>query len=146
MPAPGRGPNFNWQCHKDENATGRRPRLRGPTLSLLPAAGIAAMVAALLTEPFWLVALVGLGYGAMNTTFVLTEARLQEHSAPDARATVRSVVALFGAGLSAVTFLVVKAFTHEGDPGVGLVVCLSLLIPAMVLLVRLPDAGCAPEA
>lgn len=119
----------------------RAPRLRGPWLGVLVGVGVGTAVLALRTEPFETVALLGVTYGAMNTAFVLSEARLQERAPAAARATTRSTVAFAAGIVSTGVFLIVQALSEGDDPTRGLLVSLVLLVAAALLLFRLPAAG-----
>ncbi len=117
----------------------RAPRLRGPWLSVLIVIGLAAGVVAVVTTTYWTLALVGVTYGAMNAAWVLTEARLQEHAPSAARATTRSVVALFAGVISTVAFVVVRALSDGEDASRGILCIVGALAGVALLLVFLPS-------
>lgn len=98
----------------------RRPQLSAVALAALMALALATMGAGLSVEHSWALVLLGVAYGAMNTTWILSEARLQAAAPSTARATTRSVVSLFSALLSMVLFVVVQQLNIDDDPTPGL--------------------------
>lgn len=114
----------------------RFPALGRRALSLLLVTGVAAMAVGLASDALWAVGLIGIGYGVMNTVWILTEAQLQFRSPDAVRATVRSVVALFGAGLNALAFAVVGLMAIGPDPAPGLIAALSVLLVAALWIAR----------
>lgn len=89
--------------------------------------GAVAMVVAVQTNPIWTLALVGVGDAALETTWVLGDARLQELVPAATRATVTSVRS-FNSGITgALAFGIVSLMTDGDDPTPGLLVAIAIL-------------------
>lgn len=123
----------------------RRTALRGPFLGALLAATSAAMLVAVLTQPVWTLLLVGVGYGALEATWVISDARFQAAIPGAVRATVTSVRSFNGGLVAAAAFGVIGLLADGDDPGPGLVVGIAALIATGALVARwLPDRAIDP--
>ena len=118
----------------------RRPRLAEPDPRHRRMGGVAVMTGAFLSDAVWTLALVGVGYGALQTVWIATDARLQERTPPATRATVTSVRGFGGATVSMLAFVVIGAMSDGDDPTPGHFVVLAALALAGGLVVRwLPE-------
>lgn len=125
----------------------RRPFIRSTRLGLVLALGTLAMIGALLVEHLWALALVGVGYGAMNLVWVLADARLQATLPSRTRATTTSVRALFSALGSMACFVFVGALSGQIGIARPLAIVLLALFPVAVMIyVWLPAADQSTEA
>ena len=80
--------------------------------------------------------LVGLGYAALQATWIATDARLQERTPGATRATVTSVRGFGSASISMIAFVVIGAMADGDDPTPGQFVVLAALAVAGLLVVR----------
>ena len=98
----------------------RRPDLRAATLASAIVGGAAVMAFAISFDTPWALVAVGVGYGTIEATWVVADARFQALAPTATRATVTSVRSL-GAGLvSVAAFAVIALRTRDEDPTPGL--------------------------
>ncbi len=84
--------------------------------------------------------LIAVAYGALETVWITTDARMQERTPAATRATVTSVRGFGGATVSLVAFVVIGAMSDGDDPTPGHFVVLAALALAGLLVVRwLPE-------
>ena len=114
----------------------RRPQLSGNALGGALIVGVIAMAVAFATSPVWTLVLVGFGYAALEATWIVTDARLQERTPDATRATVTSVRGLGSAAISMIAFVVIGALADGDDPTPGLFIVLAALCAAGLLVVR----------
>lgn len=114
----------------------RRPDWGGSLLGPLLAAGTATMVVALAAGRVWALGLVAVGYAALEATNVVTDARLQERTAGEVRATVTSIRGFGAAATSMILFVIIGTMAAGDDPRPGLYVLLSALAAVAVLVAR----------
>lgn len=120
----------------------RRPHLSARVAALLSLVGAAGAAAALLSGAAVGISLFALLYAGMQTTSVLTEARLQEHAPAATRATVTSVRGVLMELMTLLGFAAVGAVTV----GAGLTAGISvILLPALAVAV-LADRWLPPPA
>lgn len=120
--------------------TVRRSRLRGTTLAMLVGGGTVVMFVAALTDPIWTLLLIGVGYATLETSWVISDARLQERLPPTTRATVTSVRSFLAAITTGLAFALIGLLTDGDDPTPGILVALSALAATAVLMSRwIPD-------
>lgn len=119
----------------------RRPRLGGRTLGTLLIVGSIAMGVGVAGDSVWALALVGVGYVALEATWVVSDARLQERAPRETRATVTSVRG-FGSGIvSTISFAITGALAVDDDPSRGVLIGIGALILTGILVARwLPNA------
>lgn len=118
----------------------RRSELSPRAVAGVLSVGTLAILVALVSHALFMLALIGLGYAAMQVTWIIGDARTQSQLPDQTRATVTSVRALLGALVSTVAFVVVGALSPEGDPGAGLLaVTPVLLIVAAMTIAWLPE-------
>lgn len=114
----------------------RRPALSGRVLGTTLIAGVTVMTFAFVTSSVWTLMLVGIGYAALQAVWIATDARLQERTPSDTRATVTSVRGVGSATISMAAFIVIGAMADGDDPTPGQFVVLAALAIAGVLVVR----------
>ncbi|NND76110.1 MAG: MFS transporter [Ilumatobacter sp.] len=114
----------------------RRPDLRGPQLGTLLAVGSFGMLVAVVTQPVWTLLLVGAGYGALEATWVVSDARFQAAIPSRTRATVTSVRSFNGGLIAAAAFGTIGWLATGDDPSPGLVIGVAALIGTGVLVTR----------
>lgn len=114
----------------------RRPDWGGSLLGPLLAIGTATMVVALAAGRVWALALVAVGYATLEATNVIADARLQERTAGEVRATVTSIRGFGAAATSMVLFLIIGAMAVGDDPRPGLYVLLAALAAVALLVAR----------
>ncbi len=114
----------------------RRPGWGGSLLGPLLALGTLTMVVALAAGRVWALALVAVGYATLEATNVIADARLQERTAGDVRATVTSIRGFGAAATSMVLFVIIGAMAVGDDPRPGLYVLLGALAGVALLVVR----------
>ena len=118
----------------------RRPDLASRTLGSIVIAGSVVMAVALLTDRLWPLALIAIGYGALEAAWIATDARLQERAPSATRATVTSVRGFGSASIAMVAFVIVGTLSEGDDPTRGLLVALAATALAGVLIIRwLPE-------
>lgn len=114
----------------------RRPSLSGRVLGVTLIGGVAVMTLAFVTSSVWTLMLVGIGYAALQAVWIAADARLQERTPSDTRATVTSVRGFGSATISMAAFVVIGALADGDDPTPGQFVVLAALAIAGVLVVR----------
>ena len=80
--------------------------------------------------------LIAVGYGALETTWIAADARLQERTPAATRATVTSVRGFGGAAVSMSAFLIIGAMSDGDDPTPGHFVVLAALAVAGLLVMQ----------
>lgn len=105
----------------------RRPNLSPATLAALLAGGAAIMATGLLAGSPWPLLLIAVGYGALQTVWVITDARFQAVIPSVTRATVTSIRALGSGLVSVVALALIGALAQGDDPSPGLVVVAAAL-------------------
>ncbi|MEM9565635.1 MAG: MFS transporter [Actinomycetota bacterium] len=98
----------------------RRPRLGGRSAGLALIGGAALMSGALASGRVLALALVAVGYAALEATRVVADARLQERARGDVRATVASVRGFGASAISMVALATIGAMAAGDDPTPGL--------------------------
>ncbi|MEO1061155.1 MAG: MFS transporter [Actinomycetota bacterium] len=120
----------------------RRTELRGRTLGVTMAAGALSIGAALLVREPWALLLVGLGYATLETTWVLSDARLQARISHRRRATVTSVRSFAAGIVEAIVFATIGFLAVGDDPTRGMLpMAVVLLLAGLVGARWIPDAG-----
>jgi MFS family permease len=114
----------------------RRPDLGGRPIGAILVAGVIVMTVAFVTDSAWALMLISVGYAALQLAWVATDARLQERTPADTRATVTSVRGFGAASVSMVAFVVIGAMSDGDDPTPGHYVVLVALGIAGALVVR----------
>ncbi|MEL6981093.1 MAG: MFS transporter [Actinomycetota bacterium] len=114
----------------------RRPEIGGRLLGPALLVGTAIMVLALAAGQVWALALVAVGYAALETTRVVADARLQARTRGEVRATVASVRGFGAAAISMAMFVIIGAMATGDDPRPGLYVLLGVLAAVAVLTAR----------
>ncbi len=118
----------------------RRPSIGGRTLGLTMAAGATAIGTGLVVREPWALVLIGLGYATLETTWVLSDARLQERISHRRRATVTSVRSFTAGIIEAVVFATIGLLAVGDDPTRGMVpMALVLLAGGLVGTRWIPD-------
>ncbi len=124
----------------------RRPSAQPRWLGGALVVGAAAMLAGVAGSNYWFLALVAVGYGAMEALLVVADARLQERISSDHRATVTSVRSLFAALISGIGFVVIGALSDGDDPARGVaLVCVALIALGVAAVRWLPAAQPNPR-
>ena len=119
----------------------RRTVLAGRTLGLSTTVGAVAIGAALAIREPWALVLVGVGYATLETTWVLSDARLQERISSRRRATVTSVRSFASGLIEAVVFALIGLLAIGDDPTRGMAaMVLVLLLAGLVGSRWIPDA------
>jgi MFS family permease len=120
----------------------RRPDLRSTTLGIALGIGTAVMFVAFVTNEVWTLALLAIGYGTLQIVWIASDARMQERTPSDTRATVASVRGFGSATISMLAFVVIGAMADGDDPTPGHFVVLAVTGIATILVVRwLPERG-----
>ncbi len=114
----------------------RRPALSGRALGSALIGGVGVMTIAFASSSVWTLILIGVGYAALQTVWIATDARLQERTPSDTRATVTSVRGVGSAATSMLAFVVIGAMAEGDDPTPGQFVVLASLAVAGLLVVR----------
>lgn len=118
----------------------RRTDLSGHVLGWLLVGGVGVTTIAFLTDSVWTLMLIAVGYGALEATWIATDARLQEHAPASTRATVTSVRGFGGAKVSMLAFVVIGMMSDGDDPTRGHFVVLGALALSGFLVIRwLPE-------
>ncbi len=118
----------------------RRPGLAGRRLGAMVVIGSGVMSAALLLDGVWPLALIALGYAGLQSSWIATDARMQERIPSATRATVTSVRGFGSASISIAAFAVVGLLSDGDDPTRGLFVIVAATALAGLLIIRwLPD-------
>ncbi len=114
----------------------RRPARPGWALGSALIGGVVVMTGAFISSSVWALMLVGLGYASLQAAWIATDARLQERTPSDTRATVTSVRGVGSATTSMLAFVVIGAMADGDDPTPGNFVVLTALALAGLLVVR----------
>ncbi len=124
----------------------RRPDLSGRVLGPLLIGSLGVTVFAFASDEVWTLALVAVGYAALEANYLVSDARLQAAASGATRATVSSVR---GVGMSAVSMLIlatIAVMADDGDPTPGLYVMVALLALSGLLAIRWITPGTRPES
>lgn len=114
----------------------RRIELSGRVLGCLLIVSVGITTIAFVTTSVWTLMLIGVGYGALETTWIATDARLQERAPATTRATVTSVRGFGGAAVSMTAFAVIGVMSNGDDPTPGHFVVLGALVVAGLLVIE----------
>lgn len=114
----------------------RRPALPGWLLGAGLIVAMAVTALAFVGDAVWMLALVGVGYAVLETVWIASDARLQEHARGSTRATVTSIRGFGSALVSMTMFVVIAAMADGDDPTPGLFVMVAALAGAGALVVR----------
>lgn len=114
----------------------RRIELSGRVLGGLLVVGVGITTIAFVSASVWTLALIAVGYGALQTTWIATDARLQERAPAATRATVTSVRGFGGAAVSMTAFAVIGVMSDGDDPTPGHFVVLGALAVAGLLVIE----------
>ncbi len=118
----------------------RRPAMSGKVLGTGLVAAIAVATLGLVMSPLWFLLLIAVAYAAMQTGWVVIDARLQERVGPSQRATVTSVKGFLAGLISGVAFVIIGFATNGDDSRPGLFLVLGVLAAAGLAATRwLPD-------
>ncbi len=118
----------------------RRPDATGVSLATAVLAGTAAMAFALATDSPWALLVIAVGYGVVQTTWVISDAQFQAMAPSATRATVTSVRGMGGGAVAGLAFLVVAMRSDGNDPTPGLHWVVGLLAVTSLLVWRwIPD-------
>ncbi len=112
----------------------RRPGLDGRQLGGVLGLSALAIIGALWSSVVWALGLIAIAYGAMNATWIITEARLQKLAPQAVRATVRSVVAFVAGLINMAMFGVIGLLSVGDDPTRGLFTTVAVLCVLGILL------------
>jgi MFS family permease len=117
----------------------RRPHLSGPVVGgLLCAAALLTMMA-LWSGSVHALYLLGVGYAAQNTAWIISDARFQQQAPRQVRATVTSVRAFLGVLLNMGAFALVAGLSVGEDPVRGVLILVGvLLVTGGLLMAWLP--------
>lgn len=120
----------------------RRPDLRASTIGSGLFVGTAVMVGAFVSDEVWALALLAIGYGALQIGWIASDARMQARLPADTRATVASVRGFGSATISMLAFVVIGVMADGDDPTPGHFVVLAVTAVAALLVTRwLPERG-----
>ncbi len=114
----------------------RRPGLGRVPAGLAVTVGALVMLAGLASGRVWALGLVAVGYAAMEVTQVVANARLQERTDGDVRATVASIRGFGSAAISMLMLAAVGFLAVGDDPTPGLYLMMSLIGLVGLLVVR----------
>lgn len=114
----------------------RGTELGGRMLGCLLIAGVGVTTVAFVASSVWALMLIAVGYGALETTWIATDARLQERTPAATRATVTSVRGFGSAAVSMLAFVVIGAMSDGDDPTPGHFVVLAALAMAGLLVIK----------
>lgn len=119
----------------------RRPDIGRVPVSVMLAGGVAAMLVSLVAESIVSLALIGVGYLALQVIWLVSGARLQERLSSERRATVTSIRGFGGGVVNTGAFLLIAVMADGNDPRPGLMIALfALLAVAGGALFLLPAA------
>ncbi|MBL4687821.1 MAG: hypothetical protein JKY37_24745 [Nannocystaceae bacterium] len=122
----------------------RRPNMSPRSLGATLTVGSLAMLGGLMAGSAWSLLLVAVGYGALQTTWVLSDARFQASIPAATRATVTSIRALLSGGVSLVVLAGIGLVAQGQDPTRGLVMLAGLLtVAGIVVSAWVPPAASA---
>ena len=114
----------------------RRIDLSSRALGLTLILGVAITTVAFVMTSVWALMLIAVGYGALETVWIATDARLQARTPSATRATVTSVRGFGGAAISMVAFVIIGVMSDGDDPTPGHFVVLGALALAGCLVIR----------
>jgi len=113
----------------------RRTEVSGRLLGWMLIACVGVTSVAFVSTSVWALMLIAVGYGALEATWIVADARLQERAPAAARATVTSVRGFGAASVSMVAFAVIGVMADGDDPTPGHFVVLGALAVAGALVV-----------
>jgi MFS family permease len=117
----------------------RRPDLSPTALGALLTSGSLAMLGGLLAPSPWALLLVAVGYGTLQTTWILSDARFQASIPTTTRATVTSIRAFASGIISLVALAGIGALSLGEDPSPGLaIVALTLALSGLLVRAWVP--------
>ena len=120
----------------------RRPDIGRVPVSVMLTGGVVAMMLSLLAESVAALALIGVGYLALQVIWIVSGARLQERLSAERRATVTSIRGFGGGVVNTGAFLLIALMADGDDPRPGLMVALfGLLLVAGAAIFLLPSAA-----
>ncbi len=120
----------------------RRPDIGPVPVSVMLTGGVVAMMLSLLAESVAALALIGVGYLALQVIWIVSGARLQERLSAERRATVTSIRGFGGGVVNTGAFLLIALMADGDDPRPGLMVALfGLLLVAGAAIFLLPSAA-----
>ncbi|MEL6891565.1 MAG: MFS transporter [Actinomycetota bacterium] len=119
----------------------RRAEISGRVLGPLLVASMAVTTVAFVSDEVWALALVAVGYAALEANYLVADARLQAATSGAARATVSSVRGLGMSSISMMIFAVIALLADGDDPTPGLYVMVALLAVSGVVATRWIAAG-----
>lgn len=114
----------------------RRTDIGSGALGVAVITGVGITTIAFLTTSVWTLMLIAVGYGALETARLTTDARMQERTPAATRATVTSVRGFGGAAVSMVAFVIIGAMADGDDPTPGHFVVLAALAVVGILVIR----------
>ena len=115
----------------------RKPGIGRVPVSVLLAGGVVFMAISLISDSIAALALIGLGYLALQVIWIVSGIRLQERLSAERRATVTSIRGFGGGVVNTGAFLVIAIMADGDDPRPGLMLalfCLLLVAGAAVFL------------
>ncbi|TPV94894.1 MAG: MFS transporter [Myxococcales bacterium FL481] len=112
----------------------RTAAMRARLVAWLLLAGATLLFVAVARSELGLLTLVGIGYAAIQTTWVLTSARTQAALPDSTRATVTSVRAFFAGIWATLAFAVVGMLSPAQDPSLGLLVAVPAYLPVVIMI------------
>lgn len=111
----------------------RRPEISGRLVGTGLTLGGLAMLVAMLTTSMWPLLLVGVGYAALEVTYLISDARFQEQLPPAQRATATSVRSFFEGIVSVIAIGAVTLLSGDGV-ATGALAGIALVLAATGLL------------
>ncbi len=114
----------------------RRTSISSPALGTVLIVAVAVTTIAFVATSVWTLVLIAVGYGALETAWIATDARMQERTPTATRATVTSVRGFGGATVSMLAFAVIGLMSDGDDPTPGHFIILAALVIAGVLIIR----------
>ena len=118
----------------------RRPDLASRLLGSMVVLGSGFMLAALLADGVWPLALIAIGYSSLEASWIATDARMQAHAPSATRATVTSVRGFGSASIAMVALAIIGILSDGDDPTNGLFVIVGGTALAGLLIIRwLPE-------
>lgn len=124
----------------------RRPRITSSTLATAMLAGTAAMAIAIALDTPWALLIIAFGYGTVEMTWVVSDARFQAAAPRATRATVTSVRGLGEGVVAGFAFLLIALRSDGDDPTPGLHWVIGLLALVSFLVWKwVPNHSAAPR-
>ncbi len=118
----------------------RRPSLPSRLLGMAVFAGAAVMALALVADDVWPLAMIAIGYVAIEAAWITSDARLQERIPSATRATITSVRGFGSASVSIAAFALIGVMSDGDDPTPGLFVIVAATAAVGLMIIRwLPE-------